>query len=254
MAEPVWQAGRAHNWRDQAFVQMALYSSRDGRRWYRASAAGAASPWVAHGTPGSPDYGMACFCAAGGPLVNGRGQMVLPVRRRWPRPSAAFPLRTMLPPSTRPKRWPVWQYLAAPFKQEQLSAPLPGDFRSVPLPSDSETYADRKRWWHQRSSLHGVSGSIHAPRPAHPKRSVGGLVLREDGWARLAPTHEHGRVITKQFVFSGGALRVNADTAFGFIEVSQGPWSHSHAAWYASPVIVHTKYTQRRLNDPTARG
>eukprot|EP01051_Picozoa_sp_SAG22_P003577 SAG22_NODE_176_length_16162_cov_30.625910_10_plen_154_part_00 len=141
---------------------MALYTSRDGKHLHRASAAGAGDEWVANGPPGSPDYGMMCFCAAGGPLVNRHGQMVLPY----------------------------------------LAAPLPGDFHPVPLPFDSKAYVDKKRWWHQRSSLHGVRGSLNTGDfDTTPKRSVGGLVLREDGWAMITPTYEHGRVITKQFVF-----------------------------------------------------
>ena len=41
-------------------------------------------------------------------------------------------------------------------------------------------------------------------------RSIGALILREDGWARLQPSYERGRVITRQFVFEGNALQRNA--------------------------------------------
>jgi hypothetical protein len=51
------------------------------------------------------------------------------------------------------------------------------------------------------------------------RRGVAGLVLREDGWARLSPRREQGRVLTKQFVFEGDRLRVNADCAFGHVRV-----------------------------------
>src|SRR4029450_9163884 len=51
------------------------------------------------------------------------------------------------------------------------------------------------------------------------RRGVGGLVLREDGWALLKPRREQGRVLTKQFVFGGDRLRLNADCNFGQIRV-----------------------------------
>ena len=51
------------------------------------------------------------------------------------------------------------------------------------------------------------------------RRSIGALILREDGWARLQPTYERGRVITRQFVFEGDQLRINADTRGGCIRV-----------------------------------
>ena len=57
-------------------------------------------------------------------------------------------------------------------------------------------------------------------RPEAPvQRAIGGLVLREDGWAKLKPTYEQGRVYTKQFVFAGDTLKINADCDYGFILV-----------------------------------
>jgi hypothetical protein len=50
-------------------------------------------------------------------------------------------------------------------------------------------------------------------------RSVGALVLREDGWAALRPTRESGRVYTRQFVFEGDTLRVNAACEYGAVRV-----------------------------------
>ena len=50
-------------------------------------------------------------------------------------------------------------------------------------------------------------------------RAVSALMLREDGWAELRPTYEQGKVITRQFVFEGNELRVNADTGGGYLRV-----------------------------------
>ncbi|MSP14326.1 MAG: hypothetical protein EXR62_15405 [Chloroflexi bacterium] len=50
-------------------------------------------------------------------------------------------------------------------------------------------------------------------------RSIGVLILREDGWAELKPAYEHGRVYTKQFVFEGNTLKVNADCYGGYLQV-----------------------------------
>ena len=48
---------------------------------------------------------------------------------------------------------------------------------------------------------------------------MAGLILREDGWAKLFPKYETGQVYTKQFVFEGDALRVNADCSYGYVQV-----------------------------------
>lgn len=55
----------------------------------------------------------------------------------------------------------------------------------------------------------------------HPQwqRSINALILREDGWAVLRPTDETGQVITRQFVFAGNTLKLNADCGYGFIRV-----------------------------------
>jgi hypothetical protein len=49
------------------------------------------------------------------------------------------------------------------------------------------------------------------------RRSSGALLLREDGWAMLKPREEHGSLLTKQFVFEGDQLRINADCNFGHV-------------------------------------
>jgi hypothetical protein len=51
------------------------------------------------------------------------------------------------------------------------------------------------------------------------RRAVGGLILREDGYAELRCRHKAGRVLTKQFVFAGDRLRINADCGFGHARV-----------------------------------
>jgi len=57
-------------------------------------------------------------------------------------------------------------------------------------------------------------------RTALPQqRTLGTLVLREDGWAELCPTGERGRVLTRQFVFEGSELRLNAHASRGCVGV-----------------------------------
>lgn len=57
------------------------------------------------------------------------------------------------------------------------------------------------------------------PRAAARHRAVGGLILREDGYAALRCRDGAGRVLTKQFVFEGDRLRVNADCRSGHLRV-----------------------------------
>ena len=49
--------------------------------------------------------------------------------------------------------------------------------------------------------------------------SVGILFLREDGWAELKPSYEQGKATTRQFVFEGDTLRLNAEAYGGYIRV-----------------------------------
>ncbi|MDE0181709.1 MAG: hypothetical protein OXL39_10225 [Caldilineaceae bacterium] len=168
MAEPFWQERDGHNWRDQAFSRLGLYTSRDGRRWQRVGGPG---PWVDTGDPGDQDYGFACFTPAGTLVHDGR--MVIP-------------------------------YSANPQKQSWLHPGPP-----TPL-YPREEFARRQQEWRARAAIQGESGV---------RRAVNGLVLREDGWARLVPAYESGRVLTKQFVFEGDSLRVNADCRYGYVRV-----------------------------------
>ena len=83
----------------------------------------------------------------------------------------------------------------------------PPDFPIVP----DEAYQDARRAWEMRHKL----------TEGYPQweRSINALILREDGWAELRPTYETGQVITRQFVFAGDTLRVNADCGYGFMRV-----------------------------------
>ncbi len=49
--------------------------------------------------------------------------------------------------------------------------------------------------------------------------SIGVLILREDGWAELKPNYEMGQVITRQFVFEGDTLKINAEAYGGYVKV-----------------------------------
>ena len=168
LAEPFWQERGGHNWRDQAFSRLGLYTSRDGKRWQRV---GGPESWVDTGSPGDQDYGFACFTPAGELVHN--GMLVIP-------------------------------YSANPQKQSWLNQTLP-----TPMYPQDE-FERRQKAWRARQALQGD------PRT---KRAVGGLILREDGWARLAPEYETGQVYTKQFVFEGDALRVNAECNYGYLQV-----------------------------------
>ncbi len=90
-------------------------------------------------------------------------------------------------------------YLATPDKQHWFDRPF--DFDIVPEADFQRAKVD----WQALGQMR--------------RRSIGALILREDGWARLQPTYERGRVITRQFVFEGDQLRINADTRGGWIRV-----------------------------------
>ena len=176
--EPIWNArtetlrgmSAGAVWRDQFHVSMALYVSRDGRRFQRA---GGPEPWVENGPPGSRDYGYACFSAAG--ALHHNGKMVIP-------------------------------YLEGPVKQWTLPRK---DWVLVPESARRE---------HERLSAE-AKAFANPKSSAGANRTVGGLILREDGWARLKPTYEHGKALSKQFVFEGDTLKVNADCTSGYIKV-----------------------------------
>ncbi len=176
--EPIWNSRtktvrgmyEGTVWRDQFRVNMALYVSRDGRRFTRAHGP---EPWVDNGPYGSQDYGYSCYSCADGMVHDGK--MIIP-------------------------------YSAIPVKQWTLPRE---DWKLVPA-SARDKYerdvADANARGMGRDKKRG-------------KRAIGGLVMREDGWAMLRPIREEGRVLTKQFVFEGDALRINADCGIGSVRV-----------------------------------
>ena len=70
-----------------------------------------------------------------------------------------------------------------------------------------------------RQSSLGAVGRSDGGLAANSSAPVRTLILREDGWARLRPRVEHGQVITRQFVFEGDSLRLNADCRGGYLQV-----------------------------------
>ena len=178
--EHQWLVNRnGSNQRDQFHTKAALYSSRDGHRFFRADGY---RPWADNGPPGSQDYGYLCHTVAGQLLH--KGQMVIP-------------------------------YSAFPYKQRDTRPA--GVSKHAPLAS-----AAASRRHIEELSRYGIgSPMMDRVRPELPlQRGIGALVLREDGWAALRPKYEAGQVITKQFVFEGNALSVNADCAYGLIRVA----------------------------------
>lgn len=177
--EPVWSSRTktlrgmyaGSIWRDQFHVNLALYVSRDGRRFTRAHGL---EPWVDNGPPGSRDHGFVASTPSGA-LYHG-GKMIIP-------------------------------YSAIPNKQWALPRE---DWEIVPEPAQKEQ---------ERAVAEAKKFRVHGGETDRMRRSAGALVLREDGWAMLKPCRESGRVLTKQFVFEGNELRVNADCNFGQIRV-----------------------------------
>ena len=96
-------------------------------------------------------------------------------------------------------------YLASPDKQHWFDKPFA--FNIVPEADFQRARAE----WQALDQAHGQWPTRN--------RSIGTLILREDGWARLQPVYERGRVITRQFVFEGEQLHINADVHGGFIRV-----------------------------------
>jgi hypothetical protein len=89
------------------------------------------------------------------------------------------------------------------FEQGQ---PAPESLKRF-VPEDR--FAEEQRAWK----------ALRALLPRDEGGHIAALILREDGWAELRPTYERGRVYTKQFVFEGDALRINATCHHGYIRV-----------------------------------
>ena len=178
--EHQWLVNRdGSNQRDQFHTKAALYTSRDGHRFFRADGY---RPWADTGPPGSQDYGYLAHTVAD--YLLHKGQIVI-------------------------------AYSAFPHKQRDTRPA--GVSNHAPL-----TAAQASRQHVEELSRHGMGNPMmDQVRPeASLQRGIGGLVLREDGWAALRPRYEAGQVITKQFVFEGNALRVNADCSYGIIRVA----------------------------------
>jgi hypothetical protein len=186
MAEPIWCVRNDTNWRDQAYAGLSLYASRDGKRWQRA---GGPELWVEHGKPGSYDYGFVNDTVAGQLVHDGKAYIVYGARPEKQNFHGRIREITRLHETA----------LNAPY-QVAGRAMVPG-----------AAFAQGER---DRESLVETLGT-------YPRRdfSLSALILREDGWAELKPAYERGKVITRQFVFEGDALKVNADAYGGYIRV-----------------------------------
>ena len=148
---------------------------------YNSARADGYQPWADNGEPGSQDYGYCAHTTAGYLLHNGK--LVIP-------------------------------YSAFPHKQRDTRPA--GTANHVPLVSSqaSQQHIDAL-------TRQGIGSPMmdHVRREMSIQRAIGGLILREDGWAKLKPTYEQGRVYTKQFVFEGDTLKLNADCGYGFVLV-----------------------------------
>jgi hypothetical protein len=71
-SEPLWNVRNDVNWRDTAFVTLALYVSRDSRRWQRASGL---EPWIESEEPGALYAGHHCFTLSG--QLNHQGRTIV---------------------------------------------------------------------------------------------------------------------------------------------------------------------------------
>ena len=139
-------------------------------------------PWADNGPPGSQDYGY-CAHSVADYLLH-EGTMVI-------------------------------AYSAYPHKQRDTRPASVANH----VPATSAHASQRHI---EALTKHGIGNPMmDQVRPEVPlQRAIGGLILREDGWAKLQPTYEQGRVYTKQFVFEGNALKINADCHYGFIQVA----------------------------------
>ncbi|MEZ4730707.1 MAG: hypothetical protein R3E79_26570 [Caldilineaceae bacterium] len=96
-------------------------------------------------------------------------------------------------------------YNAIPDKQHWFNASP-----NATLVPDSDFQVARHAWETRRQLTAGLP---------QWERSINALILREDGWAALHPIYETGQVLTRQFVFEGNTLTLNANCHHGFIRV-----------------------------------
>lgn len=169
------------NIKDQFHTKMFLCVSRNGRQFTRINIS---EPWVDNGEPGSQDYGYSCNSSAG--VLVHDAKMIIP-------------------------------YSAFANKQRAIcNTKRFRERRNVP------EYSAKKSDRHVEEITRYGIGYPHfslQSQFARKSRSIGGLILREDGWAKLKPVYEIGKVYTRQFVFEGDMLMVNADCNYGFIKV-----------------------------------
>ena len=178
-SEPIWVVGKTGNWRDQAYATLSLYVSRDGIQWQRASGS---EPWVDTGRPGSYDCGFVAASVAGQLVHDGKTYIV---------------------------------HAANSKKQSWHGRPPQPKYKNIrPLPTTFVPEENFKKGDRDYARLVENLGSY--PRE---EGSISTLILREDGWAELKPNYENGKVITRQFVFEGDTLRINAEAYGGYISV-----------------------------------
>jgi len=177
--EPIWVVGKTGNWRDQAYTTLSLYVSRDGIQWQRASGS---EPWVDNGRPGSYSAGFVSSSVAGQLVHNGK---------------------IYIPHFTKSTKQ-SWHGRPQQPKYKNIR-PLPTTF----VPEENFEKRDRD---HTRL----VNNLGKYPRD---EGGISTLILREDGWAELKPNYENGKVITRQFVFEGDILKINAEAYGGYIIV-----------------------------------
>ncbi|MFN7920379.1 MAG: hypothetical protein U0Q16_09795 [Bryobacteraceae bacterium] len=95
---------------------------------------------------------------------------------------------------------------------------IPGKQWSLPR-EDWELAPKSAKQEYERTMAEAKQLGNYGESSKRTERSTRALVLREDGWAYLKPRNQRGRVITKQFVFEGRELRVNARCSYGAVKV-----------------------------------
>jgi hypothetical protein len=174
-----------------------IWSSGDGENWrdhaystlslyvsrdgVRWQRASGKEPWVITGRPGSYDHGFVCNTVAGQLNCDGKTYIVYSARREKQH----------------------WHGIKRP---ENRGAEA--DFASLP----AKAFERGERNHRELIEAGGQTRKWDAI-------TISTLILREDGWALLRPTYERGKAITRQFVFEGEELRINADVYGGYIRV-----------------------------------
>lgn len=160
-------------------------------------------PWADNDPPGGQYYGYLAHSVAGGLYANGK--LIIPCS-------------------------------ANPHKQRDTRPA--GTSAHVPAASGEESQRHI-----EELAAHGCGNPMmDTVKPdLSLQRSIGALVLREDGWAALEPTYERGDVYTTQFVFDGERLLINARCDYGVIrvEVLDGKFEPCSGFSLAESMPVH---------------